>query len=877
MNEVLSVKSMTYDYGELLQVYGLDYSPIGFYWQVGQVKHVQGWVLHLSVIRIQLHELLKVIIPYLIEQKLSFRVIRDAGLAYELLEGRLGYSALGKIVSIYPDDADAPLVAKWLQDRTVSFRGPSIPTDRHLGGIVYTRYGSINPVQMRGFNGELLNHIYDANGQLIPDPYHIPFRMPEGVNCPFENITTSSRSITRKLLNYKYYPLFTLKRDAKGDVIRAIYFRKPWQIKSCLIKQGRPNMFADDYGRDIQDRLKWQYELYLNLHKEIPFPAIFDYFQDGENTYLAMQFIKGLTLTNWIDKIYQDRSWHHLSKNERLHLIDQLLNVLYIIGRLHKRGYIHRDLTPENFLITKKGQIFLIDLELTWSSSDKPPKPPFQQGTPGHMSPEQIAAKVPTVKEDIFGIGSLAFVFLTNFYALKLVGQDITRTLGPLEFFIGDKQIAYCIAKCWASDPSERPELEEIIHNIKAFRNKIAKNEYGATKNQNIKNTFNKSEVRIVVQEGLNGLVSPGMLDPKNRWLSQIQEKELHVSNQLVGLQLCEGWHTGMAGPLWLVALAKQMEFSINCCQTPYSQSWDFIRRISSNNQEILSSGLYAGSGGIALALSEGLNSGLLVSEPNVLNQLQQCFSNTTNQANLAQGLAGQGLALLHVFNWLDKPYAEANLTSFVMMLLEKQNPDGSWNAFTGVDYGAAGIILFLLSYLEKFQNAHVKNSVHKALEWLLRIAKSNDDKYSWPVHKNTRHTDRWSLNLGIPGIILAFIKAHTVMEEPYYRTIAIHSLNKIVSYPIIIDISLGSGLAGLGELYIEAFSTFKDSYWLERASWVTKIILNCSRQTKDNTCHWVPFINEIMTADLFTGNGGIIHFLMRMMYPEDISHPLLL
>jgi len=40
-------------------------------------------------------------------------------------------------------------------------------------------------------------------------------------------------------------------------------------------------------------------------------------------------------------------------------------------------------------------------------------------------------------------------------------------------------------------------------------------------------------------------------------------------------------------------------------------------------------------------------------------------------------------------------------LTTYINILLEKQDPNGSWNAYTGIDHGLAGILLFLLSYIE--------------------------------------------------------------------------------------------------------------------------------------------------------------------------------
>jgi len=875
MEDLITTKQI-FDYSEILDAYGVAYSPVDYYWQVGEAKQVQGWVLHLSVIRMQVQKLMQEIIPDLLAQRVPFRIVRDSIVVFNMLEGGIGYTALGKIVCIYPEnESEAFRLAKWLIDRTSSFRGPHIPTDRHLGGIVYTRYGSINPIMIKTSHGEWVKHIYGVHGQLIQDPYHVPFILPEGIPWPFGEITAPKKAKGRKLLNYKYYPLFALKSDVKGNVIRALFFRRLWQIKSCLVKQGHPNMFADKYGRDIRDRLKWQYELYQVLHKDIPMPPVFDYFEEDEDTYLVMDFIKGQTLTSWISKIYKERSWMHLLSSERLQLLDQLLKILDIIGRLHKKGYIHRDITPENFLVDKKGRVFLIDMELTWSTASKPLQPPFQLGTPGHMSPEQIAAQMPTVKEDIYGVGSLIFVFLTNFYALKIIDQETSQLLHSLEFFLGDTHITACIAACWSANPSDRPSLETIVDILKDYRERTNKTTAKQTDPVILDNAPIPSEIRRVVQGALNNFSSENLLSPDCCWISQSLQREVHVGNQQVGLGIYEGWHTGMSGPLWLTALAKEVGFSVEACQTPYFHSWQYIEKNHFGRPDKISPGLYSGSSGIALALVEGLNSGLLVPDPDVLEKLRKCFSITASQPDLAEGLAGQGLALLRSSGWLDKEFVENILTSYINNLIQKQREDGSWSTYTGIDYGNSGILLFLLSYIEKYPDSIAKSSAIKGLAWLENAGKKAKSQYSWPIGSNTKSIDRWSTGLGLPGIALAFIKAYEVLKESSYRKIAEQCLTNITPYPMILDLSLASGLTGLGETYLEASRVFKDPVWQNRADWIIAILIHCYRETKVDAGHWLTITTDVTTADLFSGNGGIIHFLMRSLNPEKLAHPL--
>ncbi|HVV05468.1 MAG TPA: protein kinase, partial [Puia sp.] len=669
------------EYSELLKVYGMSYTPVGLYWQVGEIELTQGWILHVSATSFQFQPLLEKLIPALLDQKVPFRIVRDAILAGSLAEGGLGYAILGKMVSVYPEnDRQAVALAKKLIELTAGYRGPAIPTDRHLGGTVYTRYGSFNPVMIKSPQGEWVKHIYNAKGQLVADPYEIPFRVPEGQVWPFGEIADPEPPKAGKLMNYKYYPLLVMKPDAKGDVMKGLYFRKLWQIRSCIIKEGRANMFTDEYGRDIRDRLKWQYKLYKALHKDIPMPEVFDYFEIQDNVYLVMEFIKGQPLSTWYAAIYRDRSWHDLDSSQRLQLLDQLLRIISFIERMHQKGYVHRDITPENFLLDAKGNICLIDMELTWYGLEDPRQPPYKLGTAGHMSPEQQKGLTPTAKEDIYALGSIIATFLANLYALKITGQSGEQVRKGLDVLTGEPLIGALVAACWEVDPAKRPTLAYLTDQLRAYKGNLSKGLPVRNAGTAPIGKPGNSILRTTIQSGLNFLGAPVLLNQQHVWISVSKQKEVHIGNPQESIEVYEGWHTGMAGPLWLVARAKSMGFSIDGCRLPYISSWEFIDSHHFGDETAMSPGLYGGSAGIALALAEGMSSGLL--EPNEGNRerLRACFASVARTPELSAGMAGQGLALLRCGPWLDKGWVGERIAQYAISLMKMQQPGGGWN-----------------------------------------------------------------------------------------------------------------------------------------------------------------------------------------------------
>src|SRR5580704_16707776 len=109
----------TGDYSEILKKYGLEYKVNGYYLQVGDISKVQGWILHISVIKSQMIDLLESLIPALIKENTPFKIATNRVIAGGLLDGSLNYTQLAKLVCIYPEnDSRALYLARVLIELT---------------------------------------------------------------------------------------------------------------------------------------------------------------------------------------------------------------------------------------------------------------------------------------------------------------------------------------------------------------------------------------------------------------------------------------------------------------------------------------------------------------------------------------------------------------------------------------------------------------------------------------------------------------------------------------------------------------------------------------------------------------------------------------
>lgn len=78
-----------------------------------------------------------------------------------------------------------------------------------------------------------------------------------------------------------------------------------------------------------------------------------NYFQENETAYLVMEYVKGISL-----KAYLRKRKKPLAQKQILKMIKP---VLCALEKIHKKGMIHRDISPENLIVDRSGKMTLID------------------------------------------------------------------------------------------------------------------------------------------------------------------------------------------------------------------------------------------------------------------------------------------------------------------------------------------------------------------------------------------------------------------------------------------------------------------------------------------------------------------------------------
>ncbi|MDN5211974.1 lanthionine synthetase LanC family protein [Fulvivirgaceae bacterium BMA12] len=863
-------KAISANYAKILKKHHLKYQAVDHYYQVGHPEKVQGWILHLSPVWTEIPDLLTIVLPLFTTHNVPFKIVQDKGVASTLNQGGLGYHQLGKVFCIYPpSDEIAMMLARELLVRTKDFKGCTIPTDFHLGGILYARYGSFNPKIYQDKTGRPERYIYDANGQLIKDEYNIPFKFPKGVHWPFKELAAPEEEVLSTFLNNRYKVFSTLKTDAKGRVMKALRL-DGFHIQWIIIKEAKQGICIDEEGRDIQDRLNWQHILQNDLQHKMAIPQVYDFFKENGNSYLAMEYIKGKHLGGVIDDIFALSCWNDLDTDKKSTLLDHLMQLVDTINVLHQEGYMHRDLNWMNFILDKQHQLVAIDLELAYSIKRNFPHPPFRLGTPGLMSPEQVATKEPQINQDIYSLGALMIKFFTNLAPMKFE-RGHPGLVENLNFFTGTKRLSDLIAACVSSKPADRPDINNIKSTLENFRATLATSEQSRPAN-------NKS-IDQTMQFLIHALGNIVMIRPNHVWHSNTARDQDLLDNHQAGLSYDFGLYTGVSGVMYTLANVKCAGHDIGDAEEAYSRAWQYLSTEFLNNLPNSIPGLYYGAAGVAMGIAKGIEAKLI--DPEHQSNLKKCLEIQATELDVAYGVAGQGLAVLHCLNLLGTETAKHLLDHYVNTLLENQQKDGSWLAlepdssrtlkYTGFSQGVTGICFFLLKYYEHYKDEQVQAAATKALRWLQKKSRKSKEGTFWLIHNRKRVFDRW-LNDGTAGIALCFITAYKVLGDPNYKKIAENTLAINPRHLVYHNFSLASGMAGLAEVYLTAARVFEDDEWQARADFILDVLMHAYRTNEDNSYYWIVDDNKIPTADLMVGNSGILHFFLRYLSPETSS-----
>ncbi|MGP3917381.1 Stk1 family PASTA domain-containing Ser/Thr kinase [Nonomuraea sp. 10N515B] len=208
-----------------------------------------------------------------------------------------------------------------------------------------------------------------------------------------------------RLLGGRYELDGVVGRGGMAEVYRArdIRLDRIVAIKTLRSDLARDHTFQARFRREAQSAASLNH------------PAVVAVYDTGEDVtdgapvpYIVMEYVDGRTLR---DLLRQDR---RLMPERAVELVDGILRAL---DYSHRGGIVHRDIKPANVMITRAGDVKVMDFGIARAMADSAATMTQTAqviGTAQYLSPEQARGERVDARSDIYSTGCLLYELLTG-------------------------------------------------------------------------------------------------------------------------------------------------------------------------------------------------------------------------------------------------------------------------------------------------------------------------------------------------------------------------------------------------------------------------------------------------------------------------------
>ncbi len=250
------------------------------------------------------------------------------------------------------------------------------------------------------------------------------------------------------VLQDRYKVLGELGAGGFSSVYRARDLRFPSVTRLCAIKEMLIGT-ADPEMRELTIKSFEREASMLAMLNHPAIPDIFDYFTEGNRSYLVLEFVPGQNLQQWLEE-----SDEYLDEQQALDWALQICEALAYLHSQKPQPIVFRDLKPSNVMLDPYNHIRLIDFGIAklFEATDNKGT---MIGTAGYTPPEQYRGEA-TPAADVYSLGATLHHLLTR----QDPRQETPFTFSERPIRAANPNISRAfeaiITRCLAYDPKDR-------------------------------------------------------------------------------------------------------------------------------------------------------------------------------------------------------------------------------------------------------------------------------------------------------------------------------------------------------------------------------------------------------------------------------------
>ncbi|MBN2657100.1 MAG: serine/threonine protein kinase [Spirochaetales bacterium] len=198
----------------------------------------------------------------------------------------------------------------------------------------------------------------------------------------------------------KYEITNKIAEGGMGAVYKGIH---PTLNKEVILK--KLTLSGDEH---ISERFKREARIMMDF-KNDNIVDVYDHFKAGGSYFIVLEYVDGIALDQLIKK-------ERYLPNDTALLI--FLEACKALKYAHDKNVIHRDIKPGNILLSKEGEVKLVDFGIASIADDDETnltRDGMTLGTPSYMAPEQFNnSKSVDIRADIYSMGVMLYEMVTG-------------------------------------------------------------------------------------------------------------------------------------------------------------------------------------------------------------------------------------------------------------------------------------------------------------------------------------------------------------------------------------------------------------------------------------------------------------------------------
>ena len=319
----------------------------------------------------------------------------------------------------------------------------------------------------------------------------------------------------------RYEILEKIGAGGMSDVYKAMDHKLNRNIAIKVLKQE----FIADKGFVSKFRAEAQAAAGLSHHNIV---NVYDVGEENDIYYIVMELVEGITLKRYIERKGR------LGIKEAVSIAIQIAQG---IEMAHKHHVVHRDIKPQNIIISKEGKVKVTDFGIARAASANTINSSVM-GSVHYVSPEQVKGKYTDERSDVYSFGISLFEMLTGRVPFEgettvaVALQHIQNDMPSPKTYVDEVPVSVekIVLKCTQKRPERRYQsMTDVIADLK--RSLITPDEDfviispGVVANGPTK-LISEDEVEQIKQASQRGIQIPNFIDKDKAVIKTEEETE---------------------------------------------------------------------------------------------------------------------------------------------------------------------------------------------------------------------------------------------------------------------------------------------------------------------------------------------------------------